>query len=204
MTDEVQDGAAKPAREDILRCSFCGKSQHEVRKLIAGPVVFICDECVAQCSDLVREEHRAPETLDIAVSESSLETLELVQVISLRKLLRDGGLKRKLKGEQFTARELLEAIILGVRKETTRTKMTPERQALIRKAAKELDAVTKRTQREYDDEVRPLRRRLQSLNRGDSFDPQTGEIVELPHLEPRPEPVPGLETAILSKGEGIK
>jgi ATP-dependent protease Clp ATPase subunit len=39
--------------KDTLYCSFCGKSQHEVFKLIAGPTVFICDECVAVCSDLV-------------------------------------------------------------------------------------------------------------------------------------------------------
>lgn len=39
-----------------LYCSFCGKSQHEVRKLIAGPTVFICDECVELCNDIIREE----------------------------------------------------------------------------------------------------------------------------------------------------
>ena len=41
-----------------LYCSFCGKSQHEVRKLIAGPTVFICDECVELCMDIIREEHK--------------------------------------------------------------------------------------------------------------------------------------------------
>lgn len=40
----------------VLYCSFCGKSQHEVRKLIAGPSVFVCDECVALCNDIIREE----------------------------------------------------------------------------------------------------------------------------------------------------
>ena len=40
----------------LLHCSFCGKSQHEVRKLIAGPSVFICDECVELCNDIIREE----------------------------------------------------------------------------------------------------------------------------------------------------
>ena len=40
----------------LLYCSFCGKSQHEVRKLIAGPSVFICDECVELCDDIIREE----------------------------------------------------------------------------------------------------------------------------------------------------
>ncbi|MCW8963718.1 MAG: ATP-dependent Clp protease ATP-binding subunit ClpX, partial [Gammaproteobacteria bacterium] len=42
--------------EKLLYCSFCGKSQHEVRKLIAGPSVFICDECVELCNDIIREE----------------------------------------------------------------------------------------------------------------------------------------------------
>ena len=43
--------------KNILYCSFCGKSQHEVRKLIAGPTVFICDECVELCMDLIKEEN---------------------------------------------------------------------------------------------------------------------------------------------------
>ena len=44
--------------KNILFCSFCGKSQHEVRKLIAGPTVFICDECVELCMDIIREENK--------------------------------------------------------------------------------------------------------------------------------------------------
>ena len=42
--------------KNILYCSFCGKSQHEVRKLIAGPSVYVCDECVELCNDIIREE----------------------------------------------------------------------------------------------------------------------------------------------------
>ncbi|NDY97086.1 ATP-dependent Clp protease ATP-binding subunit ClpX [Wenzhouxiangella limi] len=49
MSDSSSDGK-------ILYCSFCGKSQHEVRKLIAGPSVYICDECVELCNDIIREE----------------------------------------------------------------------------------------------------------------------------------------------------
>ena len=45
--------------KNTLYCSFCGKSQHEVRKLIAGPTVFICDECVELCNDIIREETKA-------------------------------------------------------------------------------------------------------------------------------------------------
>ncbi|MEG9527581.1 MAG: ATP-dependent Clp protease ATP-binding subunit ClpX, partial [Hyphomicrobiales bacterium] len=45
--------------KSTLYCSFCGKSQHEVRKLIAGPTVFICDECVELCMDIIREESKS-------------------------------------------------------------------------------------------------------------------------------------------------
>src|SRR5574341_2064980 len=50
MSDKPSSG------EKLLYCSFCGKSQHEVRKLIAGPSVFICDECIELCNDIIREE----------------------------------------------------------------------------------------------------------------------------------------------------
>ncbi len=54
MTTKSTGGDSK----NTLYCSFCGKSQHEVRKLIAGPTVFICDECVELCMDIIREEHK--------------------------------------------------------------------------------------------------------------------------------------------------
>jgi len=49
--DKSKDDSGK-----LLYCSFCGKSQHEVRKLIAGPSVFVCDECVDLCNDIIKEE----------------------------------------------------------------------------------------------------------------------------------------------------
>ena len=49
--------------KNTLYCSFCGKSQHEVRKLIAGPTVFICDECVELCTDIIQEENSGPRLL---------------------------------------------------------------------------------------------------------------------------------------------
>ena len=48
--------ADKNSGDKLLYCSFCGKSQHEVRKLIAGPSVFICDECIELCNDIIKEE----------------------------------------------------------------------------------------------------------------------------------------------------
>jgi ATP-dependent Clp protease ATP-binding subunit ClpX len=60
---EVKDShmSKSPVSEskNTLYCSFCGKSQHEVRKLIAGPTVFICDECVELCMDIIREENKS-------------------------------------------------------------------------------------------------------------------------------------------------
>jgi ATP-dependent Clp protease ATP-binding subunit ClpX len=62
----------KGSGEKLLYCSFCGKSQHEVKKLIAGPSVFICDECIDLCNDIIRDENTAdPST---AVAKSDLPT----------------------------------------------------------------------------------------------------------------------------------
>ncbi|SRR5260221_7053884 len=66
--------AAKPRNR--LHCTFRGKSQHEVRKLIAGPTVFICDECVELCMDIIREENK-----------SSLELKWAEQMVSGRPFL---------------------------------------------------------------------------------------------------------------------
>jgi ATP-dependent Clp protease ATP-binding subunit ClpX len=59
----------KNSGEKLLYCSFCGKSQHEVRKLIAGPSVFICDECIELCNDIIREEGAADKTGKMVRSE---------------------------------------------------------------------------------------------------------------------------------------
>ena len=53
--NKVSNGETKKP----LHCTFCGKSQHEVRKLIAGPTVFICDECVELCMDIIGEENKS-------------------------------------------------------------------------------------------------------------------------------------------------
>jgi ATP-dependent Clp protease ATP-binding subunit ClpX len=72
MTDHTND------KEDgkLLYCSFCGKSQHEVRKLIAGPSVFVCDECVDLCNDIIREE------IQESATETSSNSLPTPQEIS--------------------------------------------------------------------------------------------------------------------------
>ncbi len=60
----IEDKNSKGGGSDkLLYCSFCGKSQHEVRKLIAGPSVYVCDECVELCNDIIREEVQEKSTL---------------------------------------------------------------------------------------------------------------------------------------------
>lgn len=62
MNDEYNNGGSD--NHKTLYCSFCGKSQHEVRKLIAGPSVFVCDECVELCNDIINEELQQEESID--------------------------------------------------------------------------------------------------------------------------------------------
>ena len=73
MSDDHKNSSDDSGK--LLYCSFCGKSQHEVRKLIAGPSVFICDECVELCNDIIREE----------VQESSSES-EILLVVDFPKI----------------------------------------------------------------------------------------------------------------------
>jgi ATP-dependent Clp protease ATP-binding subunit ClpX len=60
----MSEDDSKSKSDKLLYCSFCGKSQHEVRKLIAGPSVFVCDECVELCNDIIREESEELEDQD--------------------------------------------------------------------------------------------------------------------------------------------
>ena len=60
MSDKENDNDRK--QDKLLYCSFCGKSQNDVRKLIAGPSVFVCDECVELCNEIIREESEDGET----------------------------------------------------------------------------------------------------------------------------------------------
>src|SRR5215813_8476336 len=93
-----------------LHCMFCGKSQHEVRKLIAGPTVFICDECVELCMDIIGEENKS----SLVKSRGGIPTLSLLKTRFER--IDDGArqgsdaqqrlrtARRRTKGGHFPAR----------------------------------------------------------------------------------------------------
>lgn len=108
----MTDSTGKSDDGKLLYCSFCGKSQHEVRKLIAGPSVFICDECVDLCNDIIREEvqeespeadgeklpkpHEIKDTLDeYVIGQDRAKKVLAVAVYNHYKRLRSNGKSRE-------------------------------------------------------------------------------------------------------------
>ncbi|WP_150524836.1 ATP-dependent Clp protease ATP-binding subunit ClpX [Roseibium sediminis] len=78
--------------KNTLYCSFCGKSQHEVRKLIAGPTVFICDECVELCMDIIREENKS----SLVKSRDGIPTPQEIRNVLDDYVIGQGGAKKVL------------------------------------------------------------------------------------------------------------
>jgi len=111
-----QAGEQKPTGPRALYCSFCGKNQHEVRKLIAGPTVYICDGCVELCVDYIREEGTfdrifSPLRPDQIGDPTSTVTSEVVPGVSreeLENILERGkkGVARSRRALQFIERRL--------------------------------------------------------------------------------------------------
>lgn len=181
--------------KSTLYCSFCGKSQHEVRKLIAGPTVFICDECVGICNDIVRDEEEST-PVGRLVPVRALVLLEHVPIHSIKKVLEDGGLKRGPRtNKPLTARMVLEAFIEGIDKARTRLGMTHERERAISDTSEELDKLSTQAQANYDRSANPLKNRLEALLRGEPLD-RIGELTDFPKQPERPSVIPGLDTSI--------
>jgi len=89
MSDESKNGSG----DKLLYCSFCGKSQHEVRKLIAGPSVFVCDECVELCNDIIREEVQEKST---SVHGNKLPTPKEINIVLDEYVIGQGRAKKIL------------------------------------------------------------------------------------------------------------
>ena len=104
--------------KSTLYCSFCGKSQDDVKQLIAGPTVFICDECVRLCMDIVVAEQltsvdpseKSP--LQAVFNTDGMKLLEGIEIPSLQHLIADGGLEQK-RGP-YNGHQLLRAVISGL------------------------------------------------------------------------------------------
>ena len=90
--------AASARTAGTCYCSFCGKSQHEVPKLIAGPAVFIYDECVDLCSEIVQEKHGNPDPATKRAREIKLEEIKLLRADVAR--LHEGlaGIEERING----------------------------------------------------------------------------------------------------------
>ena len=205
MTDSSAEAASSKqpvANKSTLYCSFCGKSQHEARKLIAGPTVFICDECVDLCMDIVHEE-RAGDVKSLLANvrvPGGYDSLAAIRIDSFDELLKLGDIVYE-EGGYCQADNLLRAVFTGLDKLRTEFNMTPERAARIRAAENELYAVEaefEKIRQRHNLEAAPLKARLGALLRGEPID-TAGEVEKLPEPEPRLEPVPGLETATLTR-----
>ena len=81
---------------DVRSCSFCGKNQHQVRKLIAGPGVFICDQCVALCDEIIEQElgpqpQPTPDQGVEAAAQAARDAIERLRVLAERGAGSEGG-----------------------------------------------------------------------------------------------------------------
>jgi hypothetical protein len=133
--EQARSSADAPVSQGTLHCSFCGKSQHEVRKLVAGPAVFICDECVELCTDFtdepIRDEDLAP--LMDASNARAMSTEDLAHYVERgrrgveRNQLILQGIQRRLEtreGEEPASDDILTLPKLAFLKHKSRNELT--------------------------------------------------------------------------------
>lgn len=188
--------------KSTLYCSFCGKSQHEVKKLIAGPTVFICDECVELCIDIVHEERVATEVGNIlraSFNSEALEKLNEVKISSLANgisefLITKGGLVWPQDESPISVRAVLRAILIAAEKELAIVYRNWEDLTRIAYLELEIKKARDRAVAEADKALSPLIEELQSLKKGERpIEP----VTKLPKPEQKPKPVP--ETKIITE-----
>lgn len=188
--------------KSTLYCSFCGKSQHEVRKLIAGPTVFICDECIELCTDIIREEHVVSEVghiLRATFSSGALELLEQVKIPSYSGGINDylvnkGKLEWPTDESSFSARDVLRALLNAVELDLAKIVRTEEDLARIAELELLIKNARSKAVAEADRELSPLIDELKSLKKGER---PTEPVTKLPEPEKKPEAVP--ETKIITE-----
>lgn len=188
--------------KSTLYCSFCGKSQHEIRKLIAGPTVFICDECVELCLDIIREEGVVSEVghiLRATFSSGALELLEQVKISSSSNGINDflidrGGFAWPTDESSLSARDVLRALLNGVELELAKIVRTEEDLTRIAELELLIKSARGKAVAEADKGISSLIEELQSLKKG----ARPVELVtKLPEPEQKPAPVP--ETKIITE-----
>ncbi len=189
--------------KSTLYCSFCGKSQHEVKKLIAGPTVFICDECVELCIDIVHEERVATEVGNIlraSFNSEALEKLNEVKISSLANgisefLITKGGLVWPQDESPISVRAVLRAILIAAEKELAIVYRNWEDLTRIAYLELEIKKARDRAVAEADKALSPLIEELQSLKKGER---PVESVTKLPKPKQKPKPVP--ETKIITEG----
>ncbi len=152
------------ASKSTLYCSFCGKSQHEVFKLIAGPTVFICDECVMLCLDVVMNAHANP--LQGRFLQSDWEILSGTDPSVLREHLATKGITIAETEKGLNGAELLRPL-LEILEEFWRKSVVAQegarRDAAIERLRAEIAETELRARMALEVELKPLRETLREL-----------------------------------------
>ncbi len=111
MSDETKNWRPKASQNEVLRCSFCNKSQRDVRKLIAGPLAYICNECVGICNKILDEEKISTSKSLLVPAKRNFSAVE-DEIAATKSLINEGNLRSAVRsirrGSLAAARALVE------------------------------------------------------------------------------------------------
>jgi hypothetical protein len=147
-----------------LHCSFCGKSQHEVRKLIAGPTVFICDECTILCLDVLKDEGLSDykgDEFNLNISKSTLAKIEDMTFPSLEAFFANNSLVKSDDGS-FTGDAIFKAVRRVLLQRFRDTRLEENRQNDIAATLAKISEI----ERTREEELAPLRAQVEALRSG--------------------------------------